>query len=84
MKTHRGGGEGWKPHLSVQACSHCDDASSLIVDGVHVGGWTLWVLRQDFVAQHPVCCFGVIFVNRCDRHYKGPYERDGYSINTSA
>ena len=60
-------------HLSVQACSHCNDASCFIVDGEHIGGRTLGVLRQDLVTQHPVCSFGVIFVHRRHSHNKCSY-----------
>lgn len=62
-------------HLSVQPCRHCDDSSCFIVDGEHVGGWTFRVLRQDLVAQHPIRCFGVIFVDGRHRHNKRPCGR---------
>lgn len=71
-------------HLSVQACCHCYDASCFIVDGEHVGSRTLRVLRHDLVTQHPICCFGVIFVNRCYCHNKCSYgiERQKQNVNT--
>lgn len=72
-KEHRGRkqkGGGCVKHLSVQACRHRNDASRLIVDGEHVGGWTLGVLSQDLVTQHPISCFRVVFVNSCDGHNK--------------
>lgn len=59
-------------HLSVQARCHCDDASRFIVDGEHIGGWTFRVLRQDLVSQHPICCFGVIFVDSRHCHNERP------------
>lgn len=70
-------------YLSVQACSHCNNASSFIVDGEHVGGWTLWILRQDLVTEHAICCFGVVFVNRSYRHNKGSFGRQKTSQNTN-
>lgn len=57
-----------KTHLSVQACSHRDDASCFVVDGEHIWRRALWSLRQDLVPQHPISCFGIIFVYRCHCH----------------
>lgn len=59
-------------YLSVQAGCDGNDASCLIVDGEHVGCRALRILGYDLVAQHPIGCFGVIFVNRRYRHNKGP------------
>lgn len=62
-------------HLPVQSCRHCDDSSRFIVDGEHVGGRTLRVLRQNLVTQHPIRRSGVVFVNRRHGHHKRPCGR---------
>lgn len=59
-------------YLSVQASCDGNDVSCLVVNGEHVGCRALGILGSDLVAQHPIGCFGVVFVNRRYRHNKGP------------
>lgn len=58
-------------HLSIEACCHRDDVTSLVVNGEHVGGGALGVLREDLVSQHPIGSFWIILVHRCHCHHKG-------------
>lgn len=69
-------------HLSIKASCHSDDVTGLVVNGKHIGGGALRILRQDFVSQHPISSFWVILINCCHSHHEGACREHKMNISS--